>query len=141
MVTLRTKKVMKILVAFLVLGCLVPEVSAGKTKYTIVMNGEWIGDGGVKSLPVKLVAKVSSDGEGGLQGYAWIAVMFMLPDGTKIVYEHDNSGFDQLWVMNADGTNKMQLTFSDGNKEPDWQPICVPDIEAGGGEVIPEDHS
>jgi hypothetical protein len=32
----------------------------------------------------------------------------------------------------------MQLTFSDGDKtEPDWQPICVPDIEAVGGEVIP----
>ncbi len=32
------------------------------------------------------------------------------PDGSKIVYASKKSGFEEIWVMNADGSNKVQLT-------------------------------
>jgi Tol biopolymer transport system component len=42
------------------------------------------------------------------------------PDGTRIAYEQDGD----LWVMNADGTNKIRITsgfWNDGL--PRWRPI------------------
>ena len=53
------------------------------------------------------------------------------PDGSKIVYVHaDDSDEDgnaineQVWVMNANGSNKTQLTFTaaDHDQTPDWSP-------------------
>lgn len=41
------------------------------------------------------------------------------PDGTKIIYTRNN----YIWVMNADGSNKMQLTFGVGGITfPVWSP-------------------
>jgi hypothetical protein len=106
---------MKLSVVFLVLGCLIPPVSAGKTKYTIVMDGEWVsdwnGDGVVRSLLVKLVAKVYPDGLGGLEGTAWIAVIFTLPDGTKITYRHKG----QIWFEPEVGDEDVMYCFIDIN--------------------------
>jgi TolB protein len=31
-------------------------------------------------------------------------------DGTKIIFQSDRSGTMQIWSMNADGSNKVQLT-------------------------------
>ena len=36
------------------------------------------------------------------------------PDGSKIVFESDRSGSQQLYVMNADGSNQRRLTFGGG---------------------------
>jgi TolB protein len=45
------------------------------------------------------------------------------PDGTKIAFQRSN-GNDDIYVMNADGTEVTPLTTSDGNdRKPDWQPI------------------
>ena len=33
------------------------------------------------------------------------------PDGTKIVFESDRSGTEQLYVMNADGSDQRRLSF------------------------------
>jgi TolB protein len=53
------------------------------------------------------------------------------PDGTKIAYVHaddtDEDGNyinEQVWVMNANGSNKTQLTFGPGyhDQTPDWSP-------------------
>jgi Tol biopolymer transport system component len=49
------------------------------------------------------------------------------PDGTKIVYSSTQSGNSEIWVMNADGTKKTQLTFPGKPAAPDanapaWSP-------------------
>lgn len=48
------------------------------------------------------------------------------PDGTEIVFRSDRAeNGTQLWKMDADGTDLVQLTFADaqGGVDPDWQPI------------------
>jgi YVTN family beta-propeller protein len=40
------------------------------------------------------------------------------PDGTQIAWRRDWS----IWVMNADGSNKQQLTFSLPARSPQWSP-------------------
>ncbi len=46
------------------------------------------------------------------------------PDGSKIVFESNRTGTQQLWLMNADGSNQTQLTFDPASKDqvPDWAP-------------------
>jgi hypothetical protein len=35
------------------------------------------------------------------------------PDGSRILYVSDRSGFQELWEMNVDGTSPMHLTSFD----------------------------
>ena len=46
------------------------------------------------------------------------------PDGSKIAFESRSTGTDQIWVMNSNGSNKIQLTNLDGYycRRPDWSP-------------------
>ncbi len=47
------------------------------------------------------------------------------PDGTKIAFDSENGGDDyHIWVMNADGSNKTQLTFGSSfdDTDPSWSP-------------------
>jgi Tol biopolymer transport system component len=46
------------------------------------------------------------------------------PDGTKIVYESNQTGDYRIWVMNADGSGQTQLTNAPGfmDLEPAWSP-------------------
>jgi Tol biopolymer transport system component len=46
------------------------------------------------------------------------------PDGTRIVYTSDLTGVGQVYVMDADGSHQVQLTFDDAWKDqvPDWSP-------------------
>jgi len=60
--------------------------------------------------------KVSSDGSGEkklasgkISQYAWS------PDGSKISYIEINESSKEIWVMNADGTEKIQLLHADGD--------------------------
>jgi uncharacterized repeat protein (TIGR01451 family) len=46
------------------------------------------------------------------------------PDGTKIAYESDRDGNNEIYVMNADGSGQTRITYNptyDG--KPDWQPL------------------
>jgi TolB protein len=48
------------------------------------------------------------------------------PDGTKILFSTGRSGRNELWVMDADGSNEMRLFPIDANPFPGrgaWQPI------------------
>lgn len=36
------------------------------------------------------------------------------PDGRKIAFESTQSGYDEIWTVNSDGSNPMQLTFLNG---------------------------
>jgi TolB protein len=42
------------------------------------------------------------------------------PDGAHIVYASKRGGQSQIWVMNADGTGKQQLTKTGSNEKPVW---------------------
>jgi TolB protein len=43
------------------------------------------------------------------------------PDGSKIAYAHYVNGSADIWVMNADGSNKTQITFNAANDSwPKW---------------------
>ncbi len=46
------------------------------------------------------------------------------PDGSQIVFISSRSGLEQVWTMDADGTDARQLTFDDNFKGqvPDWSP-------------------
>jgi TolB protein len=46
------------------------------------------------------------------------------PDGKKILYESNESGAFHIWVMNADGSDQVQLTNDDGFEDfqPSWSP-------------------
>ena len=46
------------------------------------------------------------------------------PDGTKIAYAQGTSETNDIWIMNADGLNRAQLTTSRGN---DHWPSVTPD--------------
>ncbi|MCC7161891.1 MAG: PD40 domain-containing protein [Anaerolineae bacterium] len=45
------------------------------------------------------------------------------PDGARIAYVSNRSGISQVWVMNADGSNAVQLTnIPAGAEQPKWSP-------------------
>lgn len=46
------------------------------------------------------------------------------PDGTRIVFASDRSGFHQIWISDSDGGNPIQLThFDEGDSgTPRWSP-------------------
>ncbi len=44
------------------------------------------------------------------------------PDGSQIVFYSNRSGRDQLWIMNADGSNPRQLLALDGDC---WNPVWL----------------
>jgi Tol biopolymer transport system component len=46
------------------------------------------------------------------------------PNGKKIAFTSDRTGVEQVWVMNADGSNQTQVSFSGVTEDqvPDWSP-------------------
>ena len=45
------------------------------------------------------------------------------PDGSKIVFESDRSGSQQVYVMNADGSDQKRISFFGGRSAtPEWSP-------------------
>lgn len=57
-------------------------------------------------------------------GAAWDGQPAFSPDGTKIAFTSDRNGNEQLWVMNADGTDPHMLTDEKDARvtEPLWDP-------------------
>ncbi|GGB95004.1 protein TolB [Novosphingobium endophyticum] len=45
------------------------------------------------------------------------------PDGSQIVFESDRSGSQQIYLMNADGSNQRRISFFGGRSAtPEWSP-------------------
>ena len=46
------------------------------------------------------------------------------PDGTHILFTSGRSGYDEVYVMNPDGTGQQRLTHFPGSyaEEADWRP-------------------
>jgi Tol biopolymer transport system component len=60
--------------------------------------------------------KLTTDGNNDYPTYS--------PDGRKIAFISDRTGVEQVWVMNADGSNQTQLSHSGVVEDqlPDWSP-------------------
>ena len=44
------------------------------------------------------------------------------PDGKRIAYVHETGGHTDIWVMNANGSNKLRVTRLGDTTEPSWSP-------------------
>jgi Ca2+-binding RTX toxin-like protein len=67
------------------------------------------------------VVQLTNEGQNG--SMAWS------PDGSQIAFYSDREG-DDIWVMNADGTDQRNLTGPlnrpiSASFVPDWQPVCT----------------
>lgn len=49
------------------------------------------------------------------------------PDGSRLVFRSDRSGFTHIWTMAADGSDLAQVTTRDftGGVDPDWRPTTT----------------
>ena len=58
------------------------------------------------------------------QGSAWDSEPRFSPDGEQIAYVSDGGGNEQIWIMNADGTDAKQFTDEDTARitDPVWDP-------------------
>jgi len=58
------------------------------------------------------------------EGLAWEVQPRFSPDGRRIAFDSDRGGGDNIWVMNADGSDKRQVTKEDFRllNQPTWSP-------------------
>jgi len=58
------------------------------------------------------------------EGMAWEVHPRFSPDGTRIAFTSDRGGGDNIWLMNADGSDKRQVTKEDFRllNQPTWSP-------------------
>lgn len=58
------------------------------------------------------------------EGLAWEVQPRFSPDGRRIAFTSDRGGGDNIWLMNADGSDKRQLTKEDFRllNQPSWSP-------------------
>ncbi len=58
------------------------------------------------------------------EGLAWEVHPRFSPDGRRIAFTSDRGGADNIWVMNADGSDKRQVTKEDFRllNQPTWSP-------------------
>lgn len=58
------------------------------------------------------------------EGLAWEVQPRFSPDGRRIAFTSDRGGGDNIWLMNADGSDKRQVTKEDFRllNQPTWSP-------------------
>ncbi|PIW55471.1 MAG: amidohydrolase, partial [Sphingomonadales bacterium CG12_big_fil_rev_8_21_14_0_65_65_10] len=58
------------------------------------------------------------------EGLAWEVQPRWSPDGRRIAFTSDRGGGDNIWLMNADGSDKKQLTKESFRllNQPNWSP-------------------
>ena len=92
---------------------------------------------GLNDNPGGLYSMNASDGSSQQQLTGDGANPYFSPDGTKIAFQRPG----ELWVMDADGSNEVEVTDIAGYQLTDWGPVpnpCFdPDIEGvGDGDTI-----
>ena len=46
------------------------------------------------------------------------------PDGTKIAFQSDRDGNDEIYIMNTDGSNQIRITNNSArDTNPSWSPF------------------
>src|SRR5262245_10874676 len=92
----------------------------------------WVASGRRVVLVVAGVSLLAAAGSAGAHG--WSRSGDQRPIGAgggsssgQIVFGSEHGGEDEIWVMNADGTNKHNLTRHDGAKISDIDPRWSPD--------------
>ena len=94
-------------------------LSADGTSFLTVRNETrtrlWAAVNGDMSSAKEITAGAGTDD--GVAGFSWT------PDG-RIVYAATTGGNPDIWIMNADGSNRVQLTNDPGE---DAQPLVTPD--------------
>lgn len=60
------------------------------------------------------------------------------PNGTQLAFTSDRTGTNQIYVMNADGTNVRRVTFAEKCDRPTWSPLnfIAYTLERAGGKDI-----
>ncbi len=58
------------------------------------------------------------------------------PDGGKIVYSSTQSGNSEIWVMNADGTGRTQLTFNVNGNGPEGPDANFASFSPDGTKIV-----
>lgn len=58
------------------------------------------------------------------EGLAWEVQPRFSPDGRRIAFTSDRGGGDNIWIMNADGSDKRQVTTEEFRllNQPSWSP-------------------
>ena len=58
------------------------------------------------------------------EGLAWEIQPRFSPDGSRIAFTSDRNGADNIWVMNADGSDKRRVTLENFRllNQPTWSP-------------------
>ena len=58
------------------------------------------------------------------EGMAWEQLPRFSPDGTRIAFTSDRGGGDNIWIMDANGANKFELTDEKFRllSQPSWSP-------------------
>jgi hypothetical protein len=117
-----------------------PDWSPDGTKIAFATdrNGGSLGAGDIYVMNVDGSAQTNLTGvtmPQGSGGPAWS------PDGTRIAFHHFD-GYHAIWVMNADGTNRDQQTFSN-DTWPSWkaggEKIAFKSIRDGDAEIYTMD--
>ena len=73
---------------------------------------------------IYLVPFAGGDAKAITSGIAWDMQPAFSPDGKKIAFTSDRAGGDNLWTMNADGSDPKQVTKESYRlvNEPAWDP-------------------
>jgi len=73
---------------------------------------------------IYVVSIDGGDAEAINSGHAWAIQPRFSPDGSEIAFTSDAGGGDNIWIMNADGSDARQLTKEDFRllNNPYWSP-------------------
>jgi imidazolonepropionase-like amidohydrolase/Tol biopolymer transport system component len=92
--------------------------------------------GDIYTMPISggIASPLTGPGSPSANDMAWDMQPRFSPDGTKIAFTSDRGNGDNIWVMNADGTNLLQVT-----KET-YRLLNSPAWEPGGQAIVARKH-